>query len=95
MAKELDKLDFIPHGLKKLAVLCGERWPRQMPLDLAAAYAGLAGGASLLRIAALREMIYQFDGKDMIDRFDIDNWILDLKRSYESEKEKSKKKGDI
>ena len=29
-------LDFIPHGLKKNACICGERWSRQMPLELAA-----------------------------------------------------------
>ena len=95
-------LDFIPHGLKKNACICGERWSRQMPLELAAGYCGLAGAQALLRIPALRELIYQCEGKNYIDRVDLDNWITDLKEKYWAEKRgfqsvarKSTDKGNI
>lgn len=72
-------LDFVPHGMRTLARLCGERWPRQMPLDLAAAYCGLAGAPALLKVPSLRKLIYSFDGKKFIDRNDLDQWIVELK----------------
>lgn len=72
-------LDFVPHGMRTLARLCGERWPRQMPLDLAGAYCGLAGASALRKIPSLQNLIYQCDGKDFIDRNDLDQWIVELK----------------
>ena len=72
-------LDFVPHGMRTLARLCGERWPRQMPIELASAYCGLAGAPALLKVPSLRKLIYRFDEKDFIDRNDLDQWILELK----------------
>ena len=81
-------LDFIPHGLRKNACICGERWSRQMPLELAAGYCGLAGAQALLRIPELRDMIYQCNGKEYLDRMDLDAWIVGLKEKYRKNKEK-------
>ena len=65
-------------GAMTLSKLCGEKWPRLMPVAMAAAYCGMqVREFAKSRFAAL---VFDFDGNERVDRAELDAAIDDATR---------------
>lgn len=57
-----------------MAKICGQKWPRLMPLTWAAAYCGM-NPTRLRSVPELEKLIHEAGGECFVDRVDLDDFI--------------------
>lgn len=65
-------------GTETLAKICGQKWPRLLPLTWAAAYCGM-NLARFKAVSELSALIFNVGGIEVVDKQELDNYIDKIK----------------
>ena len=69
-----ESIDFVEHGLKTIVRLCDSKWPRLLPIQLAAAYCGLSQ-KRFREDPFLKTMIRTPFGVEIVDKEELDRFL--------------------